>query len=93
MAKLNCRQRNEHTLTALRAIATLRAPSQKFVYLRLVDHQTSSPGTISGRSLYLPEPVYEALRKVAFDERVKIHDDGSQIAPWRRLRESLRRPL
>jgi hypothetical protein len=25
-------------------------------------------------SLYLPEGVYEALRKVAFDERVKIHD-------------------
>jgi hypothetical protein len=25
-------------------------------------------------SLYLPEPVYEALRKVAFDERIKIHD-------------------
>jgi hypothetical protein len=25
-------------------------------------------------SLYLPEPVYEALRKIAFDERVKIHD-------------------
>jgi hypothetical protein len=25
-------------------------------------------------SLYLPEPVYEALRKVAFDERAKIHD-------------------
>jgi hypothetical protein len=25
-------------------------------------------------SLYLPEPVYEALRKVAFDERLKIHD-------------------
>jgi hypothetical protein len=25
-------------------------------------------------SLYLPEPVYEALRKVAFEERVKIHD-------------------
>jgi hypothetical protein len=24
--------------------------------------------------LYLPEPVYEALRKIAFDERVKIHD-------------------
>jgi hypothetical protein len=22
----------------------------------------------------LPEPVYEALRKIAFDERVKIHD-------------------
>jgi hypothetical protein len=25
-------------------------------------------------SLYLPERVYEALRKIAFDERVKIHD-------------------
>jgi len=25
-------------------------------------------------SLYLPEPVYEALRKIAFDERAKIHD-------------------
>jgi hypothetical protein len=25
-------------------------------------------------SLYLPEAVYEALRKIAFEERVKIHD-------------------
>lgn len=25
-------------------------------------------------SLYLPEHVYEALRKIAFEERVKIHD-------------------
>jgi hypothetical protein len=25
-------------------------------------------------SIYLPEPVYEALRKIAFDERLKIHD-------------------
>jgi hypothetical protein len=25
-------------------------------------------------SLYLPEPVYEALREVAFHERCKIHD-------------------
>jgi len=25
-------------------------------------------------SLYLPEGVYEALRRIAFDERVKIHD-------------------
>jgi hypothetical protein len=24
--------------------------------------------------LYLPEPVYEVLRKIAFDERAKIHD-------------------
>jgi hypothetical protein len=25
-------------------------------------------------SLYLPEPVYEALREAAFKERCKIHD-------------------
>jgi hypothetical protein len=25
-------------------------------------------------SLYLPEAVHEALRKIAFDERAKIHD-------------------
>jgi hypothetical protein len=25
-------------------------------------------------SLYLPAPVYEVLRKIAFDERTKIHD-------------------
>jgi hypothetical protein len=25
-------------------------------------------------SIYLPGPVYEALRKIAFEERVKIHD-------------------
>jgi hypothetical protein len=25
-------------------------------------------------SIYLPGPVYEALRKIAFDERLKIHD-------------------
>ncbi len=25
-------------------------------------------------SLYLPEPVYEALREIAFKERLKMHD-------------------
>jgi len=25
-------------------------------------------------SLYLPEPVYEVLRRIAFEERLKIHD-------------------
>ena len=38
-------------------------------------------------SLYLPEPVYEALRKIAFDERVKIHDlvlEGIDLALQRR---------
>lgn len=32
-----------------------------------------TPATVH-TSLYLPEPVYEALRKIAYDERVKIHD-------------------
>ena len=34
-------------------------------------------------SLYLPEPVYEALRKIDFGEQLKIHDvvlDGIDIA-------------
>jgi hypothetical protein len=38
-------------------------------------------------SLYLPEPVYEALRKIAFDERLKIHDvllEGIDLALRRR---------
>jgi hypothetical protein len=36
----------------------------------------------------LPEPVYEALRKIAFDERLKIHDvvlEGIDLALRRRL--------
>ena len=38
-------------------------------------------------SLYLPEPVYEALRKIAFEERLKIHDlvlEGIDLAFRRR---------
>ncbi len=38
-------------------------------------------------SLYLPEPVYEALRRIAFEERVKIHDvvlEGIDLALRRR---------
>jgi hypothetical protein len=38
-------------------------------------------------SLYLPEPVYEALRKIAFEERLKIHDvvlEGIDLALLRR---------
>jgi hypothetical protein len=43
--------------------------------------------TISHSSLYLPEPVYEALRKIAFGERLKIHDvvlEGIDFALRRR---------
>jgi hypothetical protein len=32
-----------------------------------------APATVH-TSLYLPGPVHETLRKIAFDERVKIHD-------------------
>ena len=38
-------------------------------------------------SLYLPEPVYEALRKIGFEERLKIHDvvlEGIDLALRRR---------
>jgi hypothetical protein len=43
-------------------------------------------------SLYLPEPVYEALRKIAFQERLKIHDvvlEGIDLALRRRGYPSL----
>ncbi len=33
-------------------------------------------------SLYLPEPVYEALRKIAFEERIKIHDVVLEASIW-----------
>jgi hypothetical protein len=45
-------------------------------------------------SLYLPEPVYEALRKIAFDERLKIHDvvlEGIDLALRRRGYPSVER--
>jgi len=35
--------------------------------------QTERPSIVH-TSLYLPELVYEALRKIAFEERLKIHD-------------------
>jgi hypothetical protein len=36
--------------------------------------QAQRPAIVHHSSLYLPEPVYEALRKIAFEERLKIHD-------------------
>ena len=53
------------------------------------------PGGRQGRpsiihsSVYLPEAVYEALRRVAFEERVKIHDivlEGIELALRKRDR-------
>ena len=48
--------------------------------------QTGRPPIVH-TSLYLPEPVYEALRKIAFVERLKIHDvvlEGIDLALRRR---------
>jgi hypothetical protein len=48
--------------------------------------QTERPPIVH-TSLYLPEPVYEALRKIAFEERLKIHDvvlEGIDLALRRR---------
>ncbi len=45
------------------------------------------PPSIVHSSVYLPEPVYEALRKIAFEERLKIHDvvmEGIDLALRRR---------
>jgi hypothetical protein len=64
------------TLTARKRIAATgaaRTPSER-------------PSVVHS-SLYLPEPVYEVLRKIAFDERVKIHDvvlEGVDLALQRR---------
>jgi hypothetical protein len=51
-----------------------------------VPRQTERPSVVHS-SLYLPEPVYEALRKIAFEERLKIHDivlEGIDLALRRR---------
>jgi hypothetical protein len=48
--------------------------------------QTERPSIVH-TSLYLPEPVYEALREIAFEERLKIHDvvlEGIDLALRRR---------
>jgi hypothetical protein len=50
-------------------------------------HTPTERSSIVHSSLYLPELVYEALRKIAFDERVKIHDlvlEGIDLALRRR---------
>jgi hypothetical protein len=48
--------------------------------------QTAAPSIVHS-SLYLPEPVYEALRRIAFEEWRKMHDvvlEGIDLAlRWR----------
>jgi hypothetical protein len=51
------------------------------------DRKEAERPSIVHPSLYLPEPVYEALRKIAFKERLKIHDvvlEGIDLALRRR---------
>jgi hypothetical protein len=54
-----------------------------FPFAALTPKHTGSPGadrkeaerpSIVHSSLYLPEPVYEVLRKIAFEERLKSYD-------------------
>jgi hypothetical protein len=43
------------------------------VAFRTVVETPKTPATVH-TSLYLPGPVHDALRKIAYDEHVKIHD-------------------
>jgi hypothetical protein len=52
--------------------STRTAPERRFA-TGAARKQTERPSIVHS-SLYLPEPVYEALRKIAFEERMKIHD-------------------
>jgi len=50
-------------------------------------HRPTERPAVVHSSIYLPEPVYEALRKIAFQERLKIHDivlEGIEAALRRR---------
>ena len=53
----------KRTLDALKRSKALEAPAGR----------KPRPDIVHS-SVYLPEPVYEALREAAFKERVKIHD-------------------
>ena len=51
------------------------ALSQRVAYAeRPLPVSLARHGNRPNDSLYLPEPVYGALRKIAFEERLKIHD-------------------
>ena len=63
----------QSTRKRIKAISAARTPTEQ--------------SSIVHSSLHLPEPVYEALRKIAFEERLKIHDvvlEGINLALRRR---------
>jgi hypothetical protein len=50
-----------------------RRPNKRAVATGAARTQIERPSIVHS-SLYLPEAVYESLRRIAFDERLKIHD-------------------
>ena len=69
-----------------RAASALRSAGGPATSVGAARTQTERPSIVH-TSLYLPEPVYEALRKIAFEERLKIHDvvlEGIDLALRRR---------
>jgi hypothetical protein len=59
-----------------------RSPACKESFPAKPAGRWTRPG-IKHTSVYLPEAAYEALRQVAFDERLKIHDlliEGVELA-------------
>jgi hypothetical protein len=62
-------------------------PTRKRIDATSAVRTPTERSSIVHSSLYLPEPVYEALRKIAFEERLKIHDvvlEGIDLALRRR---------
>ena len=84
------------TFLYFRRLQWLAAPVAKTVLSQRVAYAESAVAGVTGAarkqaerhtSLYLPESVYEALRKIAFEERLKIHDvvlEGIDLALRRR---------
>jgi hypothetical protein len=64
---------NKKVVTEMARRSTRTTPKHAGV-TGVAQKQAERPSIVHS-SLYLPEPVYEALRKIAFEERLKIHDD------------------
>jgi hypothetical protein len=76
---------NKKVVTEMARRSTRTTPKHAGV-TGVAQKQAERPSIVHS-SLYLPEPVYEALRKIAFEERLKIHDvvlEGIDLALRRR---------
>jgi hypothetical protein len=68
-------------------MARRSTPNRKRIGATSAARTPTERSSIVYSSLHLPEPVYEALRKIAFEERLKIHDvvlEGIDLALRRR---------